>query len=227
RDGRTHVFLDRTAFYPTSGGQPFNTGTLGGLRVVDVVDEDGGRIAHVLERGGLSEGQTVTGVIDWPRRFDHMQQHTGQHVLSAAFSRLFDARTVSFHLGDEVSTIDLAKEMKPDQIEAAEVEANRVVWEDRPVAIRFASKDEAAAMPLRKESLRDGTLRLIDVEDFDLSACGGTHVARTGAIGVIAVAGSERFKGGQRLAFLCGGRALRRFGAMRDVLTASVRLLSV
>jgi len=224
--GRTRVFLDRTAFYPTSGGQPFDTGLLGGLRVVDVIDEYDGSIAHIVE-GEIAPGQSVHGDIDWERRFDHMQQHTGQHVLSAACDRLFNVRTVSFHLGADVSTIDLARELTPEEIAAAESEANRVVWEDRPVGIRFASKEEAAAMPLRKESLRDGTLRLIDVENWDLSACGGTHVARTGAIGVIAIAAWERFKGGQRLEFLCGGRALARFGAMRDVLAATVRLLSV
>jgi alanyl-tRNA synthetase len=230
RDGRTVVFLDRTAFYPTSGGQPFDTGTLGGARVVEVVDEEDGRIAHVIEHpapGALAPDVRVAGVVDWKRRFDHMQQHTGQHVLSAAFDRLFGARTVSFHLGGELSTIDLARETKPDEIAAAEAEANRIVWEDRPVSIRFATKEEAAALPLRKESLREGTLRLIDIEQWDLSACGGTHVARTGAIGVIAVAAWERFKAGQRITFVCGGRALTRFGSMRDTLAASVRLLSV
>jgi alanyl-tRNA synthetase len=169
----------------------------------------------------------VRGEIDWPRRFDHMQQHTGQHVLSAAFEHLFQVRTVSFHLGADVSTIDLARDMTPAEIAAAEREANRVVWEDRPVTIRFASAEEAATLPLRKEPKRDGPLRLIDVERFDLSACGGTHVARTGAIGIIAVAAWERFRGGQRVEFLCGGRALDRFRSLRDTVTASVRLLSV
>jgi alanyl-tRNA synthetase len=156
-----------------------------------------------------------------------MQQHTGQHVLSAAFEHLFHVRTVSFHLGADVSTIDLAREMTAAEIAAAEREANRVVWEDRPVTIRFAGAEEAASLPLRKEPKREGTLRLIDVERFDLSACGGTHVARTGAIGIIAVAAWERFKGGQRVEFLCGGRALDRFGSLRDTIAASVRLLSV
>ena len=192
---------------------------LGPWRVVDVVDEEDGSIAHVVEprtpdstpRPATREpAVSSTATIDWPRRFDHMQQHTGQHVLSAAFDRLFGVRTVSFHLGAAVSTIDLARELSPAEIAAAETEANRVVWEDRPVAIRFATAEEAAAMPLRKEPARGGTLRLIDVEGFDLSACGGTHVARTGGIGVIAVASWERFKGGQRLSFLCGGRALGR-----------------
>src|SRR4051794_12545487 len=232
------VTLDRTAFYPTSGGQPFDTGRLGDLHVVDVIDEDDGTITHVAQgfspaAGTGPEGSTVRagdavhGAIDWHRRFDHMQQHTGQHVLSAAFDKLFGVRTLSFHLGAAVSTIDLAREMSPAEIAAAEDEANRVVWEDRPVAIRFADAAEAARLPLRKEPARAGMLRLIDVEGFDLSACGGTHVGRTGGIGVIAVASWERFKGGQRLEFLCGGRALGAFRTLRDATSATVQLLSV
>jgi len=236
RDDRLRVTLDRTAFYPTSGGQPFDTGVLGPFRVVDVIDEEDGSISHVVEPAAENPesrvpnpepGQVLRGAIDWPRRFDHMQQHTGQHVLSAACSRLFDVRTVSFHLGAAISTIDLAREMTPAEIAAAENEANRVVWEDRPVAIRFATAEEAARLPLRKEPVRGGTLRLIDIEQFDLSACGGTHVARTGGIGVIAVAGWERFKGGQRIEFVCGGRALNAFRSLRDAVGAGVRLLSV
>src|SRR5437899_5358477 len=216
RDGRALVTLDRTAFYPTSGGQPFDTGTLGGLPVIDVFDAEDGSVTHVLAplapRGagpfgpaesagpagsGLQVGQTVHGVIDWPRRFDHMQQHTGQHVLSAAFDRLFGVRTVSFHLGAAVSTIDLARELAPRDIAAAESDANRIVWENRPVTIRYADAEEASRMPVRKrlrpardvereragveprehkksKPPRAGTLRLIDVEEWDLSACGGT-----------------------------------------------------
>ena len=224
---RIVVTLDRTAFYPTSGGQPYDTGTLDAAHVVDVFDRDDGSIAHVVEGVAPQPGQQVRGEIDWPRRFDHMQQHTGQHVLSAAFEHLFHVRTVSFHLGADVSTIDLAREMTAEEIAAAEREAGRVVWEDRPVTIRFASAEEASTLPLRKEPQREGTLRLIEVERFDLSACGGTHVARTGAIGIIAVASWERFKGGQRVEFLCGRRALDRFGSLRDTVAASVRLLSV
>ena len=233
RDDRLLVTLDRTAFYPTSGGQPFDIGRLGPLTVVDVVDEEDGSITHVLEpklepgTQNLEVGQAVHGEIDWARRFDHMQQHSGQHVLSAAFDKLFAVRTVSFHLGAAVSTIDLAREMSPAEIAAAEAEANRIVWEDRPVTIRFVDAEEAARLPLRKEPARGGTLRLIDVENFDLSACGGTHVARTGGIGTIAVASWERFKGGQRLEFVCGGRALGGYRLLRDTVTASVRLLSV
>jgi alanyl-tRNA synthetase len=233
RDGRTIVVLDRTAFYPASGGQPFDTGTLAARPVVDVFDEDDGAVAHVLgdatpsAGAGPAVGQQVHGTIDWLRRFDHMQQHTGQHVLSAAVDRLHGVRTVSFHLGRDSSTIDLARELSRDEMAAAESEANRIVWENRSVSIRFASAEDAARLPLRKESQREGTLRLIDIDGFDLSACGGTHVERTGSIGVIAVGTVERFKGGQRLEFFCGARALDRFRSMRDTLAGAVRLLSV
>jgi len=228
RDGRILVRLDRTAFYPTSGGQPFDTGLLGTSRVVDVVDDEDGSVAHLVDHAGtLQAGHTVRGEIDWARRFDHMQQHTGQHVLSAAFDRLFNVRTVSFHLGAAASTIDLARELSPAEIAAAENDANRIVWENRQVAIRFASAEEAAAMPLRKEASRGGTLRLVDIDGFDLSACGGTHVARTGGIGVIVVASWERFKGGHRLTFLCGGRALAGYRGFRDAVMGAVQRLSV
>jgi len=225
-DGRTHVTLDQTAFYPASGGQPFDTGTLGGAAVSEVIDREDGTIAHVVS-GSLKVGDVVQGAVDWARRFDHMQQHTGQHVLSAAFDRLFGVRTESFHMGTASATIDLAREVSAAEVAKAEDEANRIVWEDRPVAIRFASAEEAAKMPLRKESIRTGPLRLIDVEDFDLSACGGTHVARTGGIGVIAVGGWEKFRGGSRVEFLCGGRALGRFRLWRDSLAATQKFLSV
>ena len=225
-EGRPAIILDRTAFYPTSGGQPHDEGTLGGARVLDVIDLEDGSVVHVLD-AELSANETVHGEINWARRFDHMQQHTGQHVLSAAFDHLFGNRTMSFHMSADVSTIDLAKEAAPDAIAAAEREANRIVWEDRTIGIRFATEEEAASMPLRKEPARGGTLRLIDITDFDLSACGGTHVARTGAIGIIAVAGWERFRGGTRVSFVCGGRALRLFRSYRDSITGSIRTLSV
>jgi alanyl-tRNA synthetase len=224
--GRPAVALDRTAFYPTSGGQPSDTGTLGRARVLEVIDADEGSITHVLD-APLNEGTPVAGAIDWTRRFDHMQQHTGQHVLSAAFDRLAGNRTVSFHMSAEASTIDLASDASSDAIEAAEREANRVVWEDRTVSIRFVSAEEAAALKLRKEPARAGMLRLIEVADFDLSACGGTHVARTGAIGMIAVSGWERFRGGTRVTFVCGNRALRMFRTYRGAVAGSIRSLSV
>ena len=177
-DGRIRVLLDRTAFYATSGGQPFDTGTLDGARVIDVVEDEQGELWHVLERPSPTPllGTRVTGRIDWKRRFDHMQQHTGQHILSAAFDRLHQAGTVGFHLGSVASTIDLNCELSADAIVPAEAEANRIVWENRPVFVKFVSADEATTLPLRKEPTRAGELRLIEVEEFDLSACGGTHV---------------------------------------------------
>lgn len=225
-NGRPAVRLDRTAFYPTSGGQPHDLGTLDGARVIDVADTDDGDMFHVVE-GDLAQGARVRGSIDWTRRFDHMQQHTGQHVLSAAFDHLLNARTESFHLGADYATIDLGRELTPQEIARAEDEANRIVWEDRPVKISFVDAADAAKLKLRKEPSREGLLRLIEVDDYDISACGGTHVGRTGAIGIIAVTGWERFKGGMRVGFACGGRALRAHRKLRDITAASIRLLSV
>lgn len=221
------VWLNRSAFYPTSGGQPFDIGTLAGLRVVDVVDEDDDVVHLVDGDGPLQVGQAVHGEIDWGRRFDHMQHHTGQHVLSAAIVQCCKVPTVSFHLGRDVCTIDLARELSPAELAAAEDAANRVIWENRPVSIRYASAAEAATLGLRKASQREGTLRLVEVTGFDLSACGGSHVQHTGAIGAIVVRAWERFKGGQRIEFLCGGRAVRAHRELRDLVAATVRQLSV
>lgn len=224
--GRSLVYLDRSAFYPTTGGQPFDTGRLGGARVVDVLDQEDGRVAHVVE-GTLALGDQVRGEINWARRFDHMQQHTGQHILSAAFERLHGARTESFHLGSDVSTIDLDADVSAAQVASAERLANDVAWDDRAVGIRFVTTEEAARLPLRKPPVKSGTLRLIEVQDFDLSACGGTHVSRTGEVGVIAVKAWERYKGGTRIEFVCGARALDSYRLFRDAVTGSVRALSV
>ena len=224
-DGRDAVVLDRTAFYPTSGGQPFDTGRLAGVQVLETIDAEDD-IVHVVS-APLAPGTEIRGEIDWARRADHMQQHTGQHVLSAAFDHLFENRTLSFHMGAETCSIDLARELPAADVERAVDAANQVVWEDRPVGIRFASTAEAASLPLRKEPARGGELRLIEVEGYDLSACGGTHVARTGSIGVIAALATERFKGGMRVTFVCGARALRSLRLYRDAVAGSVRLLSV
>ena len=225
-DGRYEVALAATAFYPTGGGQPNDLGTLGGRAVLDVIDHEDAGIAHMVD-GPLEPGARVKGVIDWPRRFDHMQQHSGQHTLSAAFESICHARTESFHLGATSSTIDLNKVLSPSEIAAAEDEANLIVWQDREVRLHFTSAEDAAALSLRKEPSREGTLRLIEVSDFDRSACGGTHVARTGVIGIIAITASEKFKGGTRVEFLCGGRALGRIREWRGVFSATSRVLSV
>lgn len=216
RDGRTAVVLDRTAFYPTSGGQIFDTGWLqvdeSKLGVVEVTEDESGSIYHFLEQNAQSslEGVSVQGIVDADRRRDHMQQHSGQHVLSAAFERLFQMRTVSFHMGDESCTIDLeTKALTEDQIRAAEREANRVVMENRPVSIKSATGEQARAMGVRKiPDHVEGELRLIDMEGYDLNACGGTHVGSTGQIGPILLRKYEKVKQGFRVEFVCGERAI-------------------
>jgi alanyl-tRNA synthetase len=226
-DGRAFAVLDRTAFYPTSGGQPFDRGCLGGREVVEVLDrEDDGAVLHVVS-DSIPVGTAVDGEIDAARRLDHMQQHSGQHVLSAAFIRTAKVPTVSFHLGADVSTIDLAGDVEAAAIAEAEDEANRVVFADCDVVVRFVTAEEAGMLPLRKEPARTGMLRIVEMPGFDLSACGGTHVPRTGAIGNIAVSAWERYKGGTRVSFVCGGRAVRAFRQLRDASAATSRLLSV
>jgi len=203
-DGR-RVCLDRTAFYPTSGGQPFDSGTLGGAAVIDVVDEDG-RVVHVLDRS-IAPGE-IAGEIDWTRRFDHMQQHTGQHLLSAVFEELFGISTVSFHMGATVSTIDVsAPALDAKQIERVEERCAEVVAEARPVLITF--EDASADLGLRKASERTGTLRIVAIDGLDRSACGGTHVRSTAEIGPMQIRKLEKIRGTVRVEFVCGLRAVR------------------
>lgn len=224
---RPTVVLDRTAFYPTSGGQPFDTGFLDDARVVEVVDQDDA-IAHVLDGPAPPVGAEVTGRIDPERRFDHTQQHTGQHVLSQAFEQTSSLKTVSFHLGAEACTIDLdSSRVPPEAVAAAEELANRVVLEDRPVQIHFAAADDLERFGLRKPTKRAGTVRIVEVADFDHSACGGTHVARTGQIGPIKVRRWERRGETTRVEFLCGWRALHDYARRLDATRALAERLSV
>jgi len=217
------VYLDRTAFYPTSGGQPFDLGTLGGIPVRDVIDEED-RIGHVMD-SPLAAGD-VAGVIDWERRYDHMQQHTGQHLFSAVLEELFKIRTVSFHLGTDVSTIDVdAPSLTPEQLERAEERCAEVIAQARPVRITF--EDASTTLELRKASERTGTLRIVSIESLDRSACGGTHVKTTAEIGLILTGKSEKIRGITRLEFVCGNRALRRARADYRRLAAIGRILSV
>jgi alanyl-tRNA synthetase len=214
-DGR-RIYLDRTAFYPTSGGQPFDTGTLAGVGVVDVIDE-GDRIAHLLA-GPLPHAGKVTGSVDWERRFDHMQQHTGQHLLSAVLHELYGHATVSVHFGRESSTLDLDTDaLDHTRLVEVETRANQVVTENRPVDVSF--EQAAGTTGLRKSSSREGTLRIVTIRDLDRSACGGTHVRATGEIGPILITRAERAKRNLRLEFLCGARAVRRARADLDLLT--------
>jgi len=226
-NARHGVVLDRTAFYPTSGGQVFDTGWLEGghgarLRVAQVEEVEDGRIVHYLEAEKAPEkGTRVRGLVDEQRRRDHMQQHSGQHVLSAAFIRLFEMPTVSFHMGDDACSIDLDTPLlKLAQVEQAEALANQVIQENRPVAIKFVRQDEAQSLGLRKVPVVDkAELRLIDIANFDLTACGGTHVQGTGQIGSILLRKVERVRQGWRVEFVCGMRAVRT--ARKDYATLS------
>jgi alanyl-tRNA synthetase len=214
REGKHAVVLDQTAFYPTSGGQVHDTGKLvladkREVPVAEVADEEDGRIFHVTAVP-VAVGTAVHGSVDAARRRDHMQQHSGQHVLSAAFLRLFNMPTVSFHMGAESCTIDLeTASLTPAQAQQAERLANEIVLEDRPVAVRFVLLEEARSLGLRKLPLKQtGDLRLIDITGFDLTACGGTHVRSTGQIGAILLRKTEKVKQGVRAEFVCGLRAV-------------------
>jgi alanyl-tRNA synthetase len=207
REGKNPaVILDQTAFYPTSGGQPHDIGTMGPARVLDVIEDAEGAIVHVLDT--LLQHGPLVARLDWNLRFDHMQQHTGQHILSQAFLRIAGAQTVSFHMGEEVSTVDIALASPPRTVlDAVEKLANTVVFEDRPVRVLTVERDQLGTFEVRKESYLEGTIRIIDVGGFDRSPCGGTHVRRSGEIGVIFVLRWENYKGGARVEFVCGERA--------------------
>jgi alanyl-tRNA synthetase len=223
--GKPAVVLDQTAFYPNSGGQPCDTGNLGNTQVERVEEDNSGRVIHILDSPPST--QQVRGTIDWARRFDHMQQHTGQHILSQAFLHAVQAATLSFHLGQETSTIDIdLAQSEPSVLSAAEDLATRIVFEDRPVHILNVTREELSALGVRKESHREGDIRVIDIDTFDRSPCGGTHVRRCGEIGLILILGSERYKGGTRVEFVCGGRALKAFRKDHEVLRELGRVLS-
>jgi alanyl-tRNA synthetase len=222
---RPALVLDRTAFYPTSGGQIFDTGTITAadtkLKVTEVADADDGRVVHYLEAPvkDLKPGTRVRGQIDTTRRRDHMQQHSGQHVLSAAFVRLYNLPTVSFHMADDYCSIDLdAPALTKEQIESAERLANEIVLENRAVDIRFVTREEAGKLGLRKlPPAEHDELRLIDIRDFDLCACGGTHVAQTGQIASVLLRKVEKVRQGYRIEFVAGQRAVAT--ARRDFTT--------
>ncbi|MDT5158915.1 MAG: alanyl-tRNA synthetase [Acidobacteriota bacterium] len=208
-DGRACVTLDRTAFYPTGGGQPNDTGTLGAARVVDCVEADEAFVLHIVEGKLPDSGATVRGRVDWPRRLDHIQQHTGQHILSQAFVELFGAQTRSFRMTTDACEIDVdLSDPSDERIERAIDRANEIIWDDRLVRVHHVTPEEAARMTLRKDSAREGSLRVIEIEGFDFSPCGGTHAGRTGEVGVVAARQWERAKGLVRVTFAAGVRAL-------------------
>lgn len=228
------LILDRTAFYPTSGGQVFDTGLISTeneqIKITEVADAEDGRVIHYLEASPkeIKPGTKIRGQIDVTRRRDHMQQHTGQHVLSAAFVRLYNMQTVSFHMADDYCSIDLdTPTLSKEQVEAAERLANEIILENREVAIRFVTREEAGKLGLRKlpPAERD-ELRLIDIQEFDLSACGGTHVNQTGQIGCILLRKIERVRQGWRVEFVAGQRAVATARRDFSMLTDAAALFS-
>ncbi len=222
-EGRPAVVLDATAFYAESGGQPWDTGTLGATRVVAVVD-DGEDVLHVLDRPLAAE--RAHGLVDAGRRRDHMQQHHGQHLLSKAFVEVAQAQTIAFHLGAELTTIDLDRLVGEEQVRAAERRANEVVWEGRPVRVSTVSAAQARAEGLGLPEGVSENVRIVDAEGFDRQPCGGTHPRTTAEVGFIVINALERYKGGTRVSFVCGHRALAAVARRREVLDRLVSTLS-
>ncbi len=227
-DGQTLVALDRTAFYPTGGGQPHDTGTIDGQTVQDVIAEDG-LVWHALPaEARLQVGQVVQGEVDFRRRFDHMQQHAGQHILSAALERLYGYATVGFHLGTETVTIDIATDKaSPEELQAAEDLANQVIWQDLPIAAIWTDDPAQAPSQLRKLPAVPLPWRLVQIGEFDICPCGGTHPRHTGEIGSLFIVKTDRAHGVARVHFVAGGRALRFWREEHAALLAAGRQLSV
>jgi alanyl-tRNA synthetase len=222
-EGRPAVVLDRTAFYAESGGQPWDTGTLGDATVVAVV-EDGDEVLHVVDRP-LAPG-AVRGHVDGERRRDHMQQHHGQHLLSRAFVEVAQAQTIAFHLGSEATTIDLDREVTTVQANAAERRANEVIWEARPVRVEMVTAEDARATGVEPpEGVTEG-IRVVEALGFDRQPCGGTHPRTTAEVGFVVLTGIERYKGKSRVSFVCGHRALVLVGRQRSALDQLVAAFS-
>jgi alanyl-tRNA synthetase len=223
--GRKYAILSRTAFYPTGGGQPFDTGFLNGIEVVDV-EEVGSEIRHYI-KDALPESKLIEGAIDWDRRFDHMQQHAGQHILSAAFEDLYGYKTVSFHLGKDTLTIDLDTEnLCPDEAAKVEEIANQVILKNGPIITKWVDEEELAQYRLRKELSVSKNIRLVIIPDFDYNGCGGTHPSSTAQVGSLKILGWERQKKMVRVEFVCGQRVLKQLGKKYDVIKELTALLN-
>ncbi len=208
-EGKTYTVLDKSAFYPTSGGQFHDTGTLNGIAIFDVIETDAGQVWHISDKPVGKVGDTVRGVIDKDRRDRHRQMHTAQHILSQAFIRLYGYETVSVHLGREYAAVELdAKQMSPQQVASTEQMVQEVIGANSPVEILFVEGDEAASLPLRKVPVREGTIRVIRIGDFDWSACGGTHCNNTAEVVVLKITGVEKIRGRSLVKFLAGRQAL-------------------
>ena len=218
------VVLDRTAFYPEGGGQPADHGTLGDARVLDVHEKDG-VVAHLCDRE-LPVGAEVSGHIDWARRFDHMQQHSGEHIVSGMLCSAFHCDNVGFHLGADTVTIDYNADISWEQVLDIERRANRYIWENHPIHIWYPSPEELAALPYRSKKALEGPVRLTEFPGADLCACCGTHVSTTGQVGAIKILSAQSYKGGTRLAVVCGERAHQSIAAAWQDAAAVGTLLS-
>lgn len=224
-EGKYLVVLAETIFYPTGGGQPHDLGTINGIPILDVFEEDG-TVFHVLPVP--LEGSSAHGVLDWPRRLDHMQQHSGQHLLSAIFQDEYGYRTESFHLGAEYCSIDITTpDLTRQEQLAAEARANELILEDLPVFTYTLQPEEFGQVPLRKIPDLPGPLRIVEIQGFDYSPCSGTHVGKTGQIGLLKILKAERYKGMTRVYFLCGGRALEDYRRKHEICSELVALLAV
>ena len=223
------VLLDRSAFYPTSGGQPFDTGMLGGAQVVDVNVEDG-LVWHTVT-APLTVGETVHGRIDWPRRFDHMQQHAGDHMIAGALHRMMGGVTIGLHISEEVSTIDVAMpegvtRISDEEIRRIELDVNEHIQRDVPIRCWFPSEEELAALPLRKKPTVSEHVRIVAIGDDEMVACGGTHPATAGQIGLVKILSVTPARGKMRVAFVAGQRALRDYFRCHEAAHRAAELLS-
>lgn len=226
-NGRNFIVLSNTAFYPTGGGQPHDLGIINGIGVIDV-EKVGNEIRHYIQGDVSILTGEVQGQINWQRRFDHMQQHAGQHILTAAFVELFNIQTVSFHLGSEQVTIDLAVDtISEEQLLEAEALANDIILENRPIETKWITENELENYNLRKDIAVTGDIRLVIIPNFDYNGCGGTHPTSTGQVSAIKILGTEKMKGNIRVSFVCGQRVLKELAMRKKVLADVARQLSV
>jgi alanyl-tRNA synthetase len=224
-DGKPGIILDQTIFYPTSGGQPHDTGTINNVAVVDVFEDENRQIVHLLEKP--ISAIEVEATINWERRFDHMQQHTGQHVLSQAFVKAWDADTLSFHLGEKSASIDLNRPgLTIETITTVEQLTNRIIFENRAVIGHMVAKNELKQFPVRGLPTVEENIRILEIKDYDYSPCGGTHCANTGEIGIVKIRRHENHKGGTRIHFVCGFRALKDYQEKAEILKNLCRAMS-
>lgn len=225
-DGRPALVLDRTCFYPAAGGQPYDLGTLAGMPVIEVIAADG-VVLHVLATmPAVTNGAIVAGAVDWPRRYDHMQQHTGQHLLSQVFTRLYGYETVAVHIGATEATLDLAADVGVEQLAAAELEANRMAYTALSVKTYFVTDAAIATLPVRRPPKVTGLVRIVEIDGYDYSACGGTHLHTTAEITPLKIVRQERRRGQTRITFKCGLRALRDYAEKHEMLVSIAGLFS-